>query len=446
MIVNVMFNCCIYLDSLDFPGPAALAILWHKATMRFHGAWILGSVVLVACHDEKPQPTPVSTTTVSASASGTPSVPPLPSVKSEEKDEPASLATPTGDVGAFAIGALSDIAPAGPATASSLGVVMVTKNEDFPLAEPSPGKAGSFRPIQRDAASFKEFGPGPAVTGNLAYFISNGRLRRRRVKPIGPLEALAEDARDGTRVAAIASTAKHPAAALYIAKATGPAGDSVGMLWVEGSEPVRLSPEGSAASSVALLPSGEDLIVLMLEGRTGMTPVHARRVRLDGKKAELDEDVVVWVAGPAQATTEIAVGARSPDDAWAFIPLERDVTRFGLAQVHLGTKLTMGSPVLWRAYPNGVDPAPVATLPGCGRDLVAYTRPKEANPKSAQELHLATLEPSGLGPSQIIARARTITNVSVAPLGASLLVAYVADGRTWAATLSCPDAKKAKKN
>src|SRR5262249_1047156 len=153
---------------------------------------------------------------------------------------------------------------------------------------------------------------------------------------------------------AVAATDSHPAAAVYITNPDKPNGSATAMLWIEDNDSVRLSPEGTGASSVSLTESGNELNAAVLDGRTGMTPVHARQITFANKKPALGENIVVWVAGPAQPTTELTLLA-SDKDAWLFSPLERETTRFGLAEVHIGATPKMGSPVEWRMYPNGID-------------------------------------------------------------------------------------------
>lgn len=400
------------------------------------------SLLLVSgCKKDEPKPNPVpstkSTPSASASATGEWTVP---DVKSEEKDEAPDA--PRVDGGAFATGALSDIGPAGPASASPFGVVMITKQDDVVLAAPGKEK-GSFKSITLVASSFSEIQPAPSIAGDFAYFISHGKLVRRRIKPIGPVETLTDGARDNTRVSALPATDSRPASVTYIASAQTSTGSPTAMLWVEGHDSVRLSPDGTGASSVAMTESGDGVIVGVLDGRTGMTPVHARRVTFPDKKASLGENMVVWVAGPAQPTTELAL-LGTARDAWLFSPVERETTRFGLAGVHIGSNPKMGSPVEWRMYPNGIDPAPITTVHACGKDVVLYTRPTEEKPGSPHELHLAALGASGLEAPDVLAKAPAITSVSTSPNEDSLWVVYVASGRTWALTAACPGTKPKK--
>jgi hypothetical protein len=214
----------------------------------------------------------------------------------------------------------------------------------------------------------------------------------------------------------------------------------VARLWIEGQGEHELSPEGSAANSVALVsPAPGELIAVTLEGRSAMTPVHARRITLakDGAP-RLSDDVVVWVGSSAQPLTELTALATAAGDVRAFAAIERDITHFGLARIPVGSPPSSTSEASWHDYPNGMDPAPAATARICGESAVLFVKPAEARPHAPQELHLAVDRAKGLDPSQILARGRVFSDVSVAALEHGALVGYTADRRTWALTVRCP--------
>ncbi len=399
---------------------------------------------LTACKQKDTSQSPIGSAPLKPSAlpsasSSAPAEWTLPSVKSEERDEAPDA--PHVDGGAFKAGTLSDIGPAGPASASRFGAVMISKRDEVVLAPPGKTK-GSFKGITLVASSFAEKAPPPAIAGEYAYFVSNGKLARRRVPTLGPVEVLG-DARDHTRVAALPATESRPAAAAFIVNPDKPTGSATAMLWVEGGDIVRLSPDGTGASSVSMAESGGEVLVAVLDGRTGMTPVHVRKVQFVDKRPALGENVVAWVAGPAQPTTELTLLA-TDKDAWIFSPLERETTRFGLAAVHIGGTPKMGSPVEWRMYPNGVDPAPVAAVHACGRELLVYTRPSTEAPGAEQELHLAASGDSGLESSDVLAKAPGIQALTASGDADSLLVVYGHSSRTWALSVPCPHPPKSK--
>jgi hypothetical protein len=401
---------------------------WNRCRFACLTALLLGSW---GCDRDQPAHPPAPSASVSAPAAPVASAPPPPSARSVEREEGAQP-----DAAAVRAGEPAEVGPAAPASASSRGVVLVNRSDEIELARlEAKSKLGR---VKSEASAFRSFARGPAIAGDFAYWVSSGRLVRRRIDS-GPLETLAEDARDGTRVAAdvVGGPKLGRAAAAYLARSDDPEGPVTARLWVEGRGSFNLTPFGAAASSVTLVTTNGGAIALSLEGRTGMTPVHARALSVSGSVPRLEEDVVAWVAGPAQSLTEVIGTQSASGEVWAFVPLERDITRFGLAQIRVGQAPKMEAPVIWRAYPNGVDPAPAAASRACG-GAVLYAVPAEARPRAPQELRLARLGGEGLGPAQVIARGSAFSNVSLAEAEGGLLVAYVADHRTWGLVTACP--------
>ncbi len=438
---------------------AAVALLWHKAGMGVRrrtpaiGACALAAAsLLTGCdkHDAKPHEAPVPVSPGKSAPKPAPAPPAAtrsapadrPPAASNEKDEaPHADDALANGKGPYVIDELSDVGPAGPATAGAQGVVMVTRDGAVAVAKLDAAKlahakqrpvATPIAPVEQGPAAFVALARGPALQGGYAYWIRAGKLLRHAVDGGDKPEVLASDARDGTRVAS-APDGKPPAVA-YIAHG---AGGLRAHLWVQGSGTIDISPDAAGANSIALARTDSGLVAVSLAGRTAMSPVHARTITFDGNKPKLGKDVVVWVGGASQPLTELSAVAAPDSDVWAFLPLERDITRFGLARIDVGTRPTMNATVTWRAFPNGLDPAPLATARVCGKAVVLYTRPAEATPGSPQELHLAALDGDKLGAPVLVARAGAFSNVSVAALVHGALVAYVADRRTWARTLRC---------
>lgn len=346
----------------------------------------------------------------------------LAATRSYEEKEPTS----------WRLGELSDVAPAGPATATPNGVVMVTLNGDLALGRWHPN--GSVSAIGKSKSDFAAYGRGPALAGSYAYWIRKTMLLRRRLDGSTAPEVLARDAREGTRVAAALIGSKRKAVAAYIAES----GEQlVARLWGEAGERLLLTPEGSQATSVNLVPSNGDLLAIVLEGRTSMSPIHARRLLLRGKVPHVREDVVVWVGPPSQPLSEVVSLAGPQGDAWAFLTLERSITEFGLAWFRVAGDPEMDVEVSWLTYPNGINPAPVAAGTACGRSLVLFARPSESRPRSPQELHIARLSGARLEPSEVVARSRAFNNISLAGVKGGALLTWTADWRTWARTIFC---------
>lgn len=331
------------------------------------------------------------------------------------------------------LGELAEVGPAAPATVTGEGVVLVAKDDRLLVASRSPaarGERARFSPIEAPGAAFAPLARGPGVAGGFAYWISHGRLVRRALAGEHPLEVLADDARDASRVTAVEMNGKTAAAFLGRADQEG---TSHARLWVEGGTLLNLTPEGAGASSVSLVRAGDHLLATNIDGRSAMTPMHARRVELGSSGATLGPDVVVWVGGPTQGFTETVVGAEG-GHAWAHVPIERDVTHFGLASVDLGADPHMDSEAVFFDYKNGLDLAPVATAELCGHATVAYARPTTSTPHSPAELVLLRL---GTKAATVITSARGFAGVSLMAVPGGGAIAYVADGRTWAMALGC---------
>jgi hypothetical protein len=419
-------------------------------------SWVVLGAVVGALSCSRPSRTDQTRATGSASAQASastaparPAPPPArPSAAApkevEEPPEQRDAATDAGASGPYRTGELQDVGPAGPASATRVGVVMVTRNNQVLVAKPRngtprPGHTRTARlvPVKADPEAFFPYAAGPAVIGSHAYWIADGKLLRRELGADKPPEVLAEDGHTGARVAAAPppETGKTaPATVAYIASGHD---SPVAKLWVEGKGTELLSPDGAAANSVALTRAGSMVVSVALEGRSGMSPVHARPIRITDAGTTLGEDVVVWVAGGSQRLTEVSAIQAQDDLIWGFLPIERDISHFGLARIHLELPLQMNATISWRTYPNGLDPAPVTCAKICGQPAVAYVRPADNTPHAPQELHLAPVLEDGLGTSEVLSRSSAFVNVSLASWPGGGLVAYVADRRTWALPLEC---------
>jgi hypothetical protein len=318
-----------------------------------------------------------------------------------------------------------DVGPVGAAALPSGGVVFRTKDDALVTvrigrSDPRPEIAAPAMP--------------PVVTASgRAYFISQGRLVRRTLHPtLGPIETLASDALDGTRVAAVAAGARDVVS--YVARPASDKADRRARLWVEGqARTYDLSEEGAGASSVALATDQSRIWAVSLDERTAMSPLHARAIDLPvAGPPRIGPDVVVFIGPACEAHTEIAI-ATGDGEPVVIAPLPRDMTSFGLAAIPIGRDPHMDAAPRFTMYPNGLDPAPVAVADACGGEWVAYVRPKDAAPESPSVLCLAPLEGGVIGHEIVAAEADRIAAVSFA--GGTL--AWWADGRSWAAATRC---------
>jgi hypothetical protein len=260
--------------------------------------------------------------------------------------------------------------------------------------------------------------------------------------PPGALEILARDAHDGTRVAVPVPApgrklAKIPAAVAYVVRPEKEDAPLVAKLWVEGAAPTLLTAEGNSTHSVSLVHTEDGLLVVSVQARMAMTPVHARRIRFGDGKPVLGDDLVAWVGGGIQPLTEMALLPTGEKGLWGFIPHERSIKEFGVAELELTMSPGMDTKTTWLIYPNGIDPAPIAAGHVCGEPVLLYAEPETARPDSRQELDLRSLsDPSGKR-WQPIARARSFYFVSIAEVPGGALAVWVTDEEMQASTVRC---------
>ncbi len=375
-----------------------------------------------------------------AATPATPSASAAPVPPATASAEPASAVVVEGEA-LLIVDDLVDVGPAGPATAHERGVVLVTKTDAVLVAKrgafasgPSPGRT-AIAPLDREKKELAPYGRGPAVAGAFAYWVSQGRLVRRRIDGSGTLEVLATDARSSTRVVAAAQKGARPFA-IYVARPETPEDPPLARLLVEGEKPRTITPDGAGASSVALAAQGSGWMLLAIDGRSGMTPLHARRIRFQNGRLVLGADQVAWVGAGSQSTTEVFAAAVG-EDVWAFLPIERDVVHFGLAQIHIGREPRVDVPATFLPFPNGANTSPVATASICGKTVVAFARPAGKEPGSPQELVLGELGANGVERGTVIVRSKAFADASLAGFSGGGLLAYTADHRTWAAALRC---------
>ncbi|HVU00872.1 MAG TPA: hypothetical protein VHE30_03940 [Polyangiaceae bacterium] len=340
------------------------------------------------------------------------------------------------------------LGPGAPVTATSFGVVANDREGNLFVLRlgrlpsgPAPGSTPL--PALPDGSGPYSLGRGPGVFQNAAYWISHGSLVRRSLSgKIGPLEILAKDAHDGTRVAVPVpapgrALAKIPNTVSYIVRPEKEDAPLVAKLWVEGSPPETLTAEGNSTHSVSLVQTEDGVLALSVQARMAMTPVHARRITFPNDRPLLGEDLVVWVGGGIQPLTEMTILPGGGDSLYGFIPHERSIQEFGVAELALGMHPGMDTKTTWLVYPNGIDPAPVAAGHVCGEPVLFYAEPESSRPDSEQELVLRSLsDTTGKRVARLqTGRAYYFTSIAEVPGGA--LAAWVGEDGTHASTLRC---------
>ena len=333
------------------------------------------------------------------------------------------------------LGELYDLGPAAPATATAKGAVFITRDNRMLISRREEGGDG-FHALDTNETNFAKYGRGPAVSKTHAYWASQeGKLLRAHLGT-GEVQVLYSHARPHTRTTVV--TEKERDIVSFVAEI-----DRVPLafVWAEKLDGrgavAQISPEGSTASSVTIVPGARPRVVV-LAGRSGMSPLHVRRIRSTEKRIELEPDEVVWIGPGSHSLTEIFALDRPKGELVAFLPTAKDFADFGLAELHIPSKRGQIEEPQWKIYPNGLDPAPVATAHLCGSDYLLYGRPTEQQPRSPQELHLAKIKGGTPGDGEIVARSRAFNNVSLASTESGAIAVWTADRRTWGMLLGCP--------
>lgn len=357
------------------------------------------------------------------------SAPSGPAAPAEEAAGPSSYAIAEAE--SFLLSEPEDVGPAGPMAASSEGIFFITKGDGMYLAR---RKGDSFSAISAEREEFFRYGRGPALTKNYAYWISaSGRLARSKRTPstteyLGP-------ARSGARVHSLGTA---PDSVAYLAED----GDVLrAMIWTEGKGAKVASPEGASITSLDVIAVPSFPKLLMLEGRSGLSPLHLRTVRFRKGGPELGPSSVLWVGPGSQPLTEVHGSTLAGTGGVALIATAKDIVTFGVAVLTLDQAAQSVSDPVWVTYPNGIDPAPIAIERACGETLVFYAIPSEPKPRAPQELRVARLGAAGFQKPEVLVRARAFNEISVAPLEGEakpgVVVAFTADHRTWALTVRC---------
>lgn len=320
---------------------------------------------------------------------------------------------------------------------------------------------GVFWRLSGNAAAVSLFGPnGPApgpseeerakkwprskiavaedATGTIhSYWIEGHEIIRHKVTAEGKLEnqeVVLHDAMPGTSPSALRAGGRDVVA--YMANGNKRNAERHARLWVEGGGILDLSPEGSGASSVSLIPVGEGQVIAMwLDARTAMTPIHARRFEVREKTTAIAEDEVVFVGGPPEGYPEL-IGLRAGGSAAGLVPLP---TEKGFALHNILINWQGKAQIGALEYPNGLDLAPVTGASACGESIVVYNRPESKEPGAAQVLELATLGKNGsVDVEEVAAYPGNVHELSAAATNENTVwVVYTANSKSFALRISC---------
>jgi hypothetical protein len=280
--------------------------------------------------------------------------------------------------------------------------------------------------------------------GGMVYWAAEAKLRRRKLSrdgSAGPVEELASGVEDGYAVAALPLPgADEKDVVAFVARAPTRDGERAARVWIDGDGAYDLSPDGTGASSVALVTRGTTITAVWLDARSALAPIHSRTIDATVKgQSRIGPETVVWIA-PSPGELYATLGAVSGEHGvLAFSALPKNANDFGLAVV----PVVPGKPPLesarWLDYPNGLDPAPAVGVTLCGRAGVVLARPLERAPESPRLIEFVTLGPDGTtAPDREIARGARVDHVAAwaSPAGDGW-IAWTADGRTRARRARC---------
>jgi hypothetical protein len=262
--------------------------------------------------------------------------------------------------------------------------------------------------------------PPCAATGDVIYCPdATGAIRRWRRG--GDDGAIVARGRSGTKI--VAGSLGHGALVAYLAERVTSEG-LVREAWValEHRSPVRISEDGSGATSIDLASRGEELIALTIDARVAMTPTHARVLKLEANELRMGSDAVIFVGGAAERHTGGALTTSEDGSTFALVAVAEDALRFGLAVINVDDPPVVDAKVVWSFYPNGIDPAPLAATRGELAMHVARVRPKTPEADAPHVLEIGRVEPSGaFRASCIVAAAPFVKDVELARDGQGML-------------------------
>jgi hypothetical protein len=300
-----------------------------------------------------------------------------------------------------------------------------------PVSSATAAGAASAAPAREPAEGGSVAGISvPCAAAGEHFFCPDRAGGVHRVSRAGGDDHVVASSRTGTRVGA-APLGTHAAVAYVASRKTTEGWMSEGWLAVDDEPPVRISEDGSGATSLGLVPRGASLLAFSVDARSALTALHVRPIAYE-RGLKLGEDSVVFVAGPGDRRTGAALVASEHGASWALLPIAKDVGTFGLAIVKVDDPPHVDEPVVWSPYPNGLDPAPVAGASIGGRTWVARVRPQGSEPSSPRVLELGDIGADGSF------TARDLVPSAASPADASLVAD--AHGGLWVAWLDATGA------
>jgi len=416
--------------------------------------WWLVFAVLAACKGSPGKAGPAEPSASAPAVSSVAASPPVSAPPSASVPPPAPSVgvTMPSDGGASACRVVRgpiELPVRSPAALAVRGeLVAVVLNEDGKprtssfATTPVPSASAAATPVAREPAEGGT-APGLAVACALSadrVFCPDRTGAVHRTTREGGGDRLVASSRSGSRIAGAALAGSHTALGYLASRQTSEGWVSEAWLAVDDEAPVRLSEDGSGATSLVLAPQKTSVVALAVDARAALTALHVRLVTFEGH-AVLGEDAVVFVGGPGDHRTAGALvlppGGSGP--GWALLPIAKDIGSFGMALVRLDEPAHVDEPVFWSMYPNGLDPAAVASATEAGKTWVARVRPQGPEPGSTRVLELGSIAPEGAFVARdTVASSSKMTDAALAAdAHGALWVAWVDAAGSWVERVVC---------
>lgn len=307
-----------------------------------------------------------------------------------------------------------------------------------PVVPPRPSSFVGMRWPPCELAGRFAYCQGPG--GPIVRTVLGGDEPRNKAA-IGSSKTIAKS-RSGTRIAAASLGPDHSVVAFLDVRRTTEGEMLQAFVALDEREPVRLSDDGAGATTLRFLPRGETPVAVYLDTRTAMVPIHARPLSLRENDLVLGADAVVFVGGPPERGIDFAVASVGRTRGFAFVPMPRETTEFGMAALPIEEPPKDDVPAVWSDYPNGIDPAPIAaTSAHDGKSAwIVRVRPRASAPGVPRILELGRVDAAGAFTSYgEIASGNRVTDVALVEDGSGALwVLYGDTTVTWLERRVCP--------
>lgn len=313
---------------------------------------------------------------------------------------------------------------------------------DFPVPIAPPPRAGVVKP-PKPAAFVAMHWPPCAIAGKFAFCSKIGGIVQRTTLGANDTKVVARH-KAGTRVSAALVGGTHTALVTLDGRRTTEGETLQAFVTFDDGEAQRLSDEGAGATVAHVAARGSGAVAVYLDARMAMSPLHARELSVQGHDLALGPDAVLFVGGTPERSIDFAI-ADASGAFFALVPHAREAAEFGMAAIPIAAPPKDDVEAVWSLYPNGLDPAPVASAPA--RDekdaagaWVARVRPEARAPSSPKVLELGRLGRDGAFTSLgVLANADHVTDLSMAvDAHGAIWILYGDNASTWLERRVCP--------